>query len=85
VTQKAFSRVRQPSKLVLVSELSGALGLSAHDHKQSRQSNNAKNVVAFVDGHVSYLPIYWNGDSGMENIPCHYNPPPGYEYAWFDK
>ena len=85
VTQKAFASVRRPSQLVLVSEFSSALGLSAHAPKGSQQLSSAKNVLAFVDGHVSYIPIYWNGNSGIDNIPIHYNPPSGYEYVWFDK
>ena len=67
ITQKAFASVRQPSRLILVSEFSGALRLSAHDHTGSQQMNNAKNVVAFIDGHVSYIPIYWDGNSAVEN------------------
>jgi prepilin-type N-terminal cleavage/methylation domain-containing protein len=85
VTQKAFASVRQPSRLILVSEFSGALGLSAHAHSGLKQLNSAKNVVAFVDGHVNYISIYWNGNSGIDNIPIHYNPPPSYDYVWFDK
>jgi prepilin-type N-terminal cleavage/methylation domain-containing protein len=84
-TQKAFSSVRQPSKLALVGELSAAIGLSAHDHKQSKQVNDAKNVMAFVDEHVSYIPIYWNGKTGAANMPVAYNPPTGYDYVWLDK
>jgi len=84
VTQKAFSAVRQPSRLVLVSELSAAIALSAHGHK-SKQVNDAKNVMAFVDGHVSYLPIYWNGKTGDADLPVACNPPAGYDYVWFDK
>lgn len=85
VTQKAFSRVRDSSRLILECEISGVLGLSAHDRKSTRQSNNAKNVVAFVDGHVSFIPIYWNGKTGAEDLPVAYNPPAGYDYVWFDK
>jgi prepilin-type N-terminal cleavage/methylation domain-containing protein/prepilin-type processing-associated H-X9-DG protein len=85
VTQKTFASVRQPSRLVLVAEFSGALGLSAHAPKGPQQLSSAKNVVAFVDGHVSYIPIYWNGNSGIANIPIQYNPPSEYEYVWFDK
>ena len=47
--------------------------------------NNAKNVVAFIDGHVSYIPIYWDGNSAVENTPIHYNPPSGYDYVWLEK
>ena len=85
VTQKAFSSVRQPSQMALVCELSSAIGLSAHDRQKAEQHNNAKNVMSFVDGHVSYIPIYWNGMTGAQGMPCTYNPPSGYEYVWFDR
>jgi prepilin-type N-terminal cleavage/methylation domain-containing protein len=80
---KPFSSVRQPSEMVLAGELSGALGLSAHDRKQPYQFNNALSVMSFVDGHVSYIRMYWNGTNGFDGIPGFYNPPPGYEYEWF--
>jgi prepilin-type N-terminal cleavage/methylation domain-containing protein len=80
---KPFSSVRQPSEMVLAGELSGALGLSAHDRKQPYQFANAMNVMSFLDGHVSYLRIYWDGTNGFDGIPGLYNPPPGYEYEWF--
>jgi prepilin-type N-terminal cleavage/methylation domain-containing protein len=80
---KPFSSVRDPSRLVLVGELSAAIGLSAHDRKQPNQFNNAKNVLGFVDGHVGFVPIYWNGTSGTDGLPVFYDPPGGYEYTWF--
>jgi prepilin-type N-terminal cleavage/methylation domain-containing protein len=82
---KAFSSVREPSRLILDCELSGAFGLSAHQRKEPYQFNNAKNVLSFVDGHVSYLPVYWNGVKGIEGIPAFYDPPSGYDYKWFPK
>ena len=85
VQGKALSSTREPSRLVLVCELSGAIGLSGHDRRQSAQFNNAKNVVSFVDGHVSYIPIFWNGDSGEAGMPIAYDPPAGYDYIWFGK
>jgi prepilin-type N-terminal cleavage/methylation domain-containing protein len=85
VAGKPFSSAREPSRLVLVCELSGAIGLSGHDRRQAEQFNNAKNVVSFVDGHVSFIPIFWNGDSGEGGLPISYNPPAGYEYIWFGK
>jgi prepilin-type N-terminal cleavage/methylation domain-containing protein len=85
VAGKPFSSAREPSRLVLVCELSGAIGLSAHDRRRRGQFNNAKNVMSFVDGHVSLIPIYWNGNSGEEGMPITYDPPPGYEYTWFGK
>jgi prepilin-type N-terminal cleavage/methylation domain-containing protein len=80
---KPLSSVRESSRVILNGELSAAIGLSAHDRKQPNQFNNAKNVVGFVDGHVSFVPIFWNGTNGTENLPGFYDPPGGYEYAWF--
>ncbi|HXB58407.1 MAG TPA: type II secretion system protein [Candidatus Acidoferrales bacterium] len=80
---RPFSSVRRPSEMVLGGELSGALGLSAHNRKQPYQFQNAMNVMSFVDGHVSYIPIYWDGTNGFNGIPGFYNPPPGYQYEWF--
>jgi len=41
--------------------------------------------VSFVDGHVSFIPFYWNGKSGLDNLPCFYDPPARYQYKWFGK
>jgi prepilin-type N-terminal cleavage/methylation domain-containing protein len=85
IVGKPFSSVREPSRLVLMCELSGAIGLSGHDRRQREQFNNAKNVMSFVDGHVSFVPIYWNDKTGADGMPISYNPPPGYEYIWFGR
>ena len=82
---KPFSSVREPSRRVLVGELSACFGLSAHDRKQPGQFNNAKNVMGFFDGHVSLIPIYWDGKTGLYDMPSFYDPPAGYEYTWFGK
>jgi prepilin-type N-terminal cleavage/methylation domain-containing protein len=82
---KAFSSVREPSRVVLVGEFSGAFGLSAHERKQPYQFNNARNVMSFVDGHVSYTRIYWNGVTGFDGLSFLYEPPDGYDYRWSDK
>jgi prepilin-type N-terminal cleavage/methylation domain-containing protein len=80
---KPFSSVRQPSEMVLAGEVSGALGLSVYNRKQPYQFNNAMNVMSFVDGHVNYIQIYWDGTNGFDGIPGFYNPPAGYDYTWF--
>jgi len=85
VAGKAFSSTREPSRLVLVCELSAAIGLSEHDRQQPAQFNHAKNVMSFVDGHVSFIPIFWNGQSGEGGMPVSYDPPAGYDYIWFGK
>ena len=83
MAQKPFSSVCEPSRVVLVGELSGAYGLSAHDRKEPYQFNNSRNVMSFVDGHVSYIRIYWNGVRGFDGCPAFYDPPAGYDYKWF--
>jgi len=79
---KPFSSVREPSRVVLVGEWSGAFGLSAHERKEPYQFKDARNVMSFVDGHVSFIRIYWNGVKGFDGIPAFYEPPAGYEYTW---
>lgn len=85
LAQTPFSSVRQPSLLVLAGEDSGALGLSGHSRQQPHQFNNAMNVMSFVDGHVNYIRIYWNGTAGLDGIPALYAPPAGYDYEWFSQ
>ena len=43
--------------------------------------NDSLNTVVFVDGHVSYIPFYYDS---TQNIPwpAFYNPPDNYEYQW---
>jgi prepilin-type processing-associated H-X9-DG protein len=67
---------------VLAAEISGGVGLSAHDRREPGQFNNALNVMSFVDGHVSYIRIYWNGTRGLAGISFLYKPPAGYDYKW---
>lgn len=85
VAGNPFSSVRQPSRLILVGEVSGAIGLSTHDRRQPQQFNNARNILSFVDGHVSYIPIYWNGGKGFDDMPCFHDLPAGYDYVWLGK
>ena len=45
--------------------------------------NNARNVVSFVDGHVSYLKIYLKPQSPPPLLPAGaYDPPAEYDYQW---
>jgi len=41
--------------------------------------------MSFVDGHVSYILIYWNGVEGSDGCPAFYEPPAGYENKWTKK
>lgn len=47
--------------------------------------DDAKNVVGFVDGHVSYVKIFWNPSPvqpGVWAVAIQYDPPAGYDYQW---
>jgi prepilin-type N-terminal cleavage/methylation domain-containing protein len=79
---RKFATVHEPSKTALDGEISGGIGVSWHDPMPQGQYNNAPSVAGFVDGHVSYIKIYWNGTGGTDGFPFNYEPPPGYEYKW---
>ena len=82
MAQKPFASVREPSKTELIGEISGGMGLSAHDRLQPLQFQNARNVMSFVDGHVSFIKMFWNGTQGLGGFPAFYDPPAGYDYKW---
>jgi len=82
MAQKAFTSVREPVRTELIGEISGGLGLSGHDRRQQFQFQDARNVMSFVDGHVGFIKIYWNGVIGLDGAPALYEPPAGYEYKW---
>ena len=48
--------------------------------------NDAKSMVSFTDGHVSYTKMYWNDSirypTGGFSVAAYYDPPAGYEYQW---
>jgi prepilin-type N-terminal cleavage/methylation domain-containing protein/prepilin-type processing-associated H-X9-DG protein len=83
--------VKNSTKTVLVLESSGVMPYSWHQPKPPAAGgipmfNNAKNQVSFVDGHVSYLNIYWNDSlrypNGFFSVAGYYDPPAGYDYQW---
>jgi prepilin-type N-terminal cleavage/methylation domain-containing protein len=82
MAQKPFASVRNPVKTEIIGEISGGGGLSSHDRRQPLQFQDAQNVMSFVDGHVSYIKIYWNGVVGIGGFPAFYEPPDGYDYKW---
>lgn len=80
IAGKKIDSIRQPSLTVLVAEDSALFGFSWHDHLKI--VNDARSVVSFVDGHVAYIPIYWDGFMSKVELPMWYNPPAGYDYKW---
>jgi prepilin-type N-terminal cleavage/methylation domain-containing protein len=83
LADRKLATVREPSRTALVGEIAGGLAVSWHQPQpQGAQHFDARAVAGFVDGHVSYLKIYWNGLGGFENFPFYYEPPGGYDYKW---
>ena len=80
---RKLSSVREPTKTAMSGEIAGGLAVSFHNPwPQGAQHNDAQSEAGFVDGHVSYIKLYWNGTGGLMNFPFRYEPPAGYEYKW---
>ena len=87
---KAISSVKNPSRTILVAEMTAFWPYSWHEPKSPSESgwltfNDARNVASFVDGHVAYIKIYWNeamAASGGKAFSMNYDPPAGYDYLW---
>ncbi len=84
ISGRKLSSIKHPDKTVLVLEGSAGFPYSWHQPKKPISNpnscffDNAMNMVSFVDGHVSYIKIYWNGKS-----PAIFSDPPaGYDYQW---
>ena len=80
-----LSSIKHPSRTVLVAEYSASAPWSWHEPSSHMMFNDAKNVVSFVDGHVSYIKIYWNSTpyaGGTLSLAVQYDPPASYDYQW---
>jgi prepilin-type N-terminal cleavage/methylation domain-containing protein len=77
-----LASIKEPAKTVLAAEEPAFYPYSWHEPKLNKglMFNDAKDMVGFVDGHVSYIKIYWCEPSGL--ITCCTNPPAGYDYKW---
>jgi prepilin-type N-terminal cleavage/methylation domain-containing protein len=80
-----MSSIRNPVRIVMVVDQPGCFAYSWHQPPPLTDPGpdliyDAMNMVGFVDGHVSYIKIYWDGT--YQTFPCFYNPPAGYEYQW---
>lgn len=79
ITGQKFSAIPNPSKAVMVGEWTGYFGGSWHPY-QTAAYYDARNLLAFADGHVALLKIYWDGIPDSQ--PRDYEPPPSYDYSW---
>lgn len=88
-----LTAVKHPNRTVLVAEVSALIPFSWHDPRPAgvirgpngrvtgdgTMYNNSKNVVSFVDGHVSYIKMYQHPPNGPA---AWYDPPDNYDYQW---
>jgi len=76
--------LRNP-KTVLVAEGSAFEGFSWHKPQKELLFRDSLNEVGYVDGHVDFVKIFWNGSSAESGFTYHYDPPEGYAYTWSAK
>jgi prepilin-type N-terminal cleavage/methylation domain-containing protein len=79
ITGQKLGAIKSPTRAALAGEFPAFFGGSWHpwvkgDHR------DARNEVSFVDAHVGFIRIYWDGIRGSE--PRDYEPPDGYDYNW---
>lgn len=76
------SAVKEPSRTLLTMEWTAHAPLSWHRSRTGKANapfyNDAESVVGFVDGHVSLIPIYYDG----MNAAYTRDPIPGYKYKY---
>jgi prepilin-type N-terminal cleavage/methylation domain-containing protein len=83
-----LSSIKHPTRTVLVTEVPALIPFSWHRPKWPRSwvkneiCNNAMNMASFVDGHVSYVKIYWKTSWPPTSCSGDYDPPDGYDYQW---
>lgn len=81
---RKLSAIAHPAKTVLIAEAPAFIPYSWHEPKRPIANpkscffNNARDMVSFVDGHVSYIKMYWD----TRSLSLAYNPPTGYDYQW---
>jgi prepilin-type N-terminal cleavage/methylation domain-containing protein len=85
---QGLASVKLPEKTVMVAESAAFFPYSWHQPTRGQVPavNNALDLVSFVDGHVSYIKIFWNSSvqypNGAWSLAAYYDPPDSYEYKW---
>jgi len=79
ITGQKLSAIRSPARGVLAGEWPAFFGGSWHPLVNGDYPD-AKAVLSFVDGHVGFIKIYWNGIADSD--PGNYEPPANYDYSW---
>ena len=84
----SISTIQHPGKTILLTEAPAFVPYSWHQPKRPLSDNyhfnDAMNMVNFVDGHTSYIKIFWarGNTPGLVLGACFQNPPSGYDYQW---
>ena len=87
IAGRKMSSIRNPVRTVMVADQPAVFAYSWHQPSPvtdpgPNQFNDSKNMVGFVDGHVSLIKIYFDSTYALGVDPALYNPPDGYEYQW---
>jgi len=87
IAGRKLSSVKSPTRTVLIAEMPAFIPYSWHRPKRPFNQansilNNSQNVVSFVDGHVGYVKMYWDGAWPLGTLALAHDPPAGYEYQW---
>jgi len=87
IAGRKLTSIRNPTKTILITEQPALCPYSWHQPQKlvekQYQFNDARNMVSFVDGHVSYVKIYWDANTTPDHFEAwHYDPPAGYDYQW---
>ena len=80
-----LASLQNPTKTVLAVEGSAFEAFSWHKPQKELLFRDSPNEVGYVDGHVDFVKIFWNGSLGVDGTPCFYDPPQGYAYRWSGK
>ena len=82
IAGRAAASIREPALTLLIMEWTAHAPLSWHRSRTGEANtpfyNDALNVVGFVDGHVNFIPIYYDG----MNAAYTRDPVPGYDYKY---
>ncbi|MGO8927380.1 MAG: prepilin-type N-terminal cleavage/methylation domain-containing protein [Limisphaerales bacterium] len=90
IAGQRLGAIKNSAKTVLVVEASALDPYSWHEPKTTAPGalpmfKDARNVVSFVDGHVSYIKFFWDSTIPYQEsstVLGYADPPAGYDYQW---
>jgi len=86
IAGKSLTSIKNPSRTLLIFEAAAMVPFSWHKPQKANgdyRFPDSMNMVSYVDGHVSYIKIYWDSNTApFHGEAWNYNPPDGYDYQW---